>query len=166
MIAESPQQLRSILLTAAAKYSRDLFSILHKSPFSNFENGVLVTKDKFDLYWHIEFDRIQHVKQMLAESKILMNPPIAIHFGKGPVYVLTKPVDSEKIRDFSDCLINGLADHIWILDGKQGVVIDTYSGYLPNGRSTNQKEIVYEFTYYQDDEQGDLLNVLKATSNL
>ena len=166
MLPAFPDEIQTLLQDAQLRFSEDLFSALKESPFPNFEGGILVTKDWFDLYWHLEVDQIQHIYRMLSESNICMKAPVAIHLGKGPVYLVERHIGTEEITLLASCLSDLSVSHIFVVDKSQGVILDSYCGYLPDGRSTTQEEVVYEFTYYQDLAQDVVMETLICASDL
>jgi hypothetical protein len=166
LLSDLPDGVESLLLNARAKFSRSLFDNMEISPFPQFEDGKLVTKDSFDLYWHIEYDRPEHVLRQLNETHIVFRRPVALHFGSGPVFQVDEDVELHQVLQMLDLLDDRRIGRIFVADRESGLIIDSYCGYLPDNRPTTQTEVVYEITYYQTARQGGALDALTGASDL
>lgn len=130
--------------------SQNYFDNLTVSPWLQFENGKLITKDKFQTYQYTDFDDIEQVQDFLNKTGPTLNTPLHVWFGNGPVFTLSSAEVNELIEKFTEIISKQGNAFFYVAepDLKQGLLIDEYCGYLPSDRKTNDNEVIYEIVYF------------------
>ena len=147
-------------------FSQDFFEAMHASPFPTYENGKLITKDNFEVYFCIEYDQIAHVQEQLINIQITFNPSVAIYLGIGPIYESRIPLNQELAVNLLPLLSSGDIRYILMADRGAGLIVDSYCGYLQTRPPTTSEEVVYEIVYYQTNQQKDAIDALTLAPDL
>ncbi len=146
LLRELPGGVSKIIENADFQYSNDYFNNLPISPWPNFVDGKIQCASKFSTYIYSDYDDIVHVHQFLKESFITFMAPVFCWFGKGPVFSLDHQIDISVINEIEN--LSAFSIFLAEAELKRGFILDNYCGHLPNNRSTNSNEMVFEIVYF------------------
>lgn len=141
-----PYSLTSKIEPEEFIYSYQYFERFPVPPGQNFADSKFTCSSNFTSYTYKDFDDICHVKDYLRNSSETFESPLFCWFGLGPAFIIHEQIDLKTIHE-----IDNLSDfRIYIAERNfgKGFIFDQYVGYLPNDRSTNTNEIVFEIVSF------------------
>ncbi len=151
LLGTLPDSFCDLIRNSPYHYSEEYFKLIQISPWPNYKEGELITKNDFAIYIHLEMDDIKDIKQIITESKFDFEGELYIWFGAGPVFEIENRLDVKDLSQIIDMYDENKWECIYISKGygRKGILIDSYGGHLPPHRCTNTFERVLEFVYFE-----------------
>lgn len=148
-IKEIPEKYLTLFSECKFCYTQEIMKNIKTSFMPKFDNGILLTKDNFNRYFYLDYDRPEHVIECLTRIKY--------NFGNYYIKIQEGP-----FFELNDSQINGLDSTIelfkWnykldylLIDTSynSGIYLDSYSGFIEKSRITNYSEISYEIILWE-----------------
>lgn len=89
-----------------------------------------------------DYDDIDLAKAYLHQNEMLLQPSVLCWFGSGPAFIVGKVIATKWISELT--YFNDFVLYFCESDFSRGIICSEYIGYLEQGRTTNNREIVYE----------------------
>lgn len=119
--------------------------------FDNFPLSIMSPLDNVSFFddktvIHGDYDRKSDAITFVGSLDIMLEPPIHIWLGSGPVFELDNPLDSRTLVD----LIKGSEFMSVVVEKNlsKGLICHDYLGYLEPERMTNNNELIFDVFYY------------------
>ncbi len=141
-----PFSLTSKLESAEFIYSDEYFERFPVPPGQRFTESKFTSSSSFTSFIHQDFDDICHVKDYLRIKPETFEAPLFCWFGKGPAFIINEQIDLTMISEIEN--LSGFRIYIAERNFAKGFIFDHYLGYLPEDRSTNANEIVFEIVNF------------------
>lgn len=152
-IALLPQNLQATINLEDIVYKDEVYSRHGLPIYPKNIDGEWVYPTGYSLYQYQETDEILKLPTYLSglkkfDSSCLISLDTESGFFR---------LDLQYIDDFLKFYSSSLLNHnsylaLFQSDYTKGVIIDSYCGYLPEHLSTNKNEVVYEFLYWEKNE--------------
>ena len=88
IIAKISRPVKEIIEDGQFIYSDELLNKITNSPYSQFESGVITTKQKFRKYIYNEVDDISHLSNLINLSNYEFSNISYLYCGVGPAFII------------------------------------------------------------------------------